>query len=165
MRRSPFTKRRGANKNRPGGEQKTPTMRLCLIYLAKVTILQQKNCSPPRVLAVHKRRYARPSAQRDQSLKRLFADLGNAMRKPRNFAARCIAVNDAVIGSTDQCRFGFGHSSNCGGAIASRDCFFHFAHCRANASPTPLVDLGAASDLASGFLCRLCIGHKVLNDR
>ena len=54
MKGHPHAKGRGTNKKRPGAEQKTPRLPLCLIYLAKVTILQQKSCSPPRMFAGQK---------------------------------------------------------------------------------------------------------------
>ena len=70
-------------------------------------------------------------------------------------------MNDAVVGATDQRRFGFRHRGERRGAIAGGNRFFDLTNRRAHPRTPPLVDRSAAGDLTRGFFGGFGIGHKV----
>ena len=89
----------------------------------------------------------------------LFAQSGNAVREPRHFTLRRIAVHDILLRRTNDDRLGFSHGGECAGAVAGADRFFNFAHGSPQARPPRLVDDCAAHGLARGLFGRLRIGH------
>jgi hypothetical protein len=92
--------------------------------------------------------------------KLFFSELRNAMREPRNFAARCIAMHDALLRRADDRRFGFAHGGDCPGAITGGDGLFDFAHRRADVRAPRFIDDRTARDLAGGLSGGFRISHE-----
>jgi len=85
------------------------------------------------------------------------------MNKPRDLAARGVAVDDALLRCANDRGLGFGHGGDRARTITRGDRLLNFSHCGTNARATRLIDDFAASDLARGFLGGLGIGHNVEN--
>ena len=81
----------------------------------------------------------------------LFSEFRNPMGQAGYFPPGGITMNDALLTSADDGRFGFRHGGEGIGAIACRYGFLDFAQCAANPRPAHLIDCGAALDLTSGF--------------
>jgi len=122
-----------------------------------VTILQQIDCNPQLD------RERRRNLPKGATEKLFFSELGDPVGEPRYFAARRIAVDDALLRRADDGGLGLGHGGQRTGAIAGGDRLFNLPHCGTYARTPRFIDDGAARDLASGLLGGLCISHEVLN--
>ena len=89
----------------------------------------------------------------------LLAQSSNAVREPRHFPLRRVAVHDVLLRRTNDHRLGFSHSGERDGAIAGGDRLFNFAHRGPQARTPRLVDDSAAHRLAPGLFGRLRIGQ------
>jgi hypothetical protein len=89
----------------------------------------------------------------------LFAKRGNAVRKPRHFPLRRVAMNDVPLRRTNDYRLGFRHRRLRSRAVAGSDRLFNLAHRVPQARTSRLIDNSAAHGLARGLFGRLRIGH------
>ena len=83
------------------------------------------------------------------------------MGEARDFAARRIAMDDAMARRADEGGLGFGHGGERAGAIARRDRLLDLTDGTAYARAPRFVYDSTARDLASGLLGGLCISHDV----
>jgi hypothetical protein len=129
---------------------------------ASVTILQQIEDNPQFGLPVADSNFQFDA--RDSSKKfLLFLKLGDAVREPRHFALRRIAVHDIFLRCTNECGLGIGHGRERLGAVAGGDRFFDLANGRTDAGPARFIDDGAAHGLAGGLFGRFGISHQSLS--
>src|SRR5271169_2464120 len=78
---------------------------------------------------------------------KLFRELGDPVRKPRDFPAGCVAVHDIFLRCTDDRRLGFGHGGDGARAVAGGDGLLDLTYRSAHARTPRLVDGGAADGL------------------
>src|SRR5271166_4995427 len=76
-----------------------------------------------------------------------------------HFAACGVAVDDALLRRAHDHRFGFFEGRQRLATVTNRDRFLDLAHEAAQVRPPPLVDLGAARDLARSLAGGTGIGH------
>src|SRR3569623_637938 len=88
---------------------------------------------------------------------RLFRELGDTKRQPRDLAARIVLVNDILLAGPHQLRLCALHRLDRGVTIALRDRFLDDPDRAAHHGPSRLVDGGAAGNLA----CRLLGGGRI----
>jgi hypothetical protein len=98
-------------------------------------------------------------------IKRLrFAEFGDTVSKPRDFAARRIPVHDVLLRCANNHRFGFGHSRERTRPVTRRDRFFNLSHRAAQTRAPRPIDCSTPRALPCGLLGRLCVGHNLKNN-
>lgn len=92
-----------------------------------------------------------------------FAELGDAVREPRNFPLRRVAVNDVLLRCANDHRLGFGHGRERARLVAGSNRFLDLAHCAPQTRTPRPIDGGSPCALPCSLLGRFCIGHDLLN--
>ena len=93
---------------------------------------------------------------------RLFRELRDLMRQPRNLSARIVLVNDLALCRPHEFRLGARHRLQGCIPIAALDRLFDGSHRTAHLGAAGFVDDSAAGNLARRLLGGSSIGH-VLN--